>query len=63
MVTVKETRMKCNDCGYKYSATKKEGGFWNRLSYSPSRCPKCGSKFVSENAGGFWDTVGDLLGL
>jgi transposase-like protein len=60
MVRVTETRMKCNDCGNRYTAVKKEGGFWNKLSYSPGRCPECGSRYVVESVG-LINSVGRLL--
>jgi predicted Zn-ribbon and HTH transcriptional regulator len=62
MITKSNIKMKCNECGHKYNATKVQGGFWNSLSYSPKRCPECGSKNVSEYID-FIDTIGKILGL
>jgi predicted Zn-ribbon and HTH transcriptional regulator len=62
MVTVTQVRMKCDECGHSYKATKTQGGFWNRLSYSPKRCPECNSKNVSESSL-FFDAIGKFLGL
>jgi Zn finger protein HypA/HybF involved in hydrogenase expression len=61
MVTATKVRMKCNDCNHRYTAIKSEGGFWNKVSYSPNRCPKCGSKNVSK--GGIYDVIAGFLGL
>jgi predicted Zn-ribbon and HTH transcriptional regulator len=55
-------QMKCKDCGHRYAATKTQGGFWNKLSYSPKRCPECNSKNVGESSP-ILDAIGKFLGL
>jgi DNA-directed RNA polymerase subunit RPC12/RpoP len=54
--------MKCEDCGRKFDATKTQGGFLNKLSYSPNHCPVCGSKNVREHSG-IVDAIGSLFGF
>jgi Zn finger protein HypA/HybF involved in hydrogenase expression len=61
MVTVTKVRMRCNDCNHRYLAVKSEGGFWNKLSYSPNHCPKCGSKNVRK--GSIYDVIAKVLGV
>jgi Zn finger protein HypA/HybF involved in hydrogenase expression len=62
MVTVTKVQMKCEDCGRKFDATKTQGGFLNKLSYSPNHCPVCGSKNVREHSG-IVDAIGSLFGF
>ncbi len=62
MITVTKVQMKCEECGYKFGATKKEGGFWHRLSYTPNRCPDCGSKDVREYSGFIEAVLKTILG-
>jgi Zn finger protein HypA/HybF involved in hydrogenase expression len=62
MVTVTKVQMKCEDCGRKFDATKTQGGFLNKLLYSPDYCPKCGSKKIREYSG-IVDAIGRIFGL